>query len=169
MSFLLPETGLLFWMLISFGIVFFILRKYGFPVITSMIDERKKFIDDALLNAKAANEKLASVEEQSRKILENANTEQVRILREAVAVRENIIKEAQEKAEVESGRIIAVAREQINQEKEEALRNIRAQVAELSISIAEKVIRKELADNKERDNYMNTLIDEAFSTDKSQE
>ena len=118
MSFLLPETGLLFWMLISFGIVFFILRKYGFPVITSMIDERKKFIDDALLNAKAANEKLASVEEQSRKILENANTEQVRILREAVAVRENIIKEAQEKAEVESGRIIAVAREQINQEKE---------------------------------------------------
>lgn len=169
MSFLLPETGLLFWMLISFGIVFFILRKYGFPVITSMIDERKKFIDDALLNAKAANEKLASVEEQSRKILENANAEQVRILREAVVVRENIIKEAQEKAEVESGRIIAVAREQINQEKEEALRNIRAQVAELSISIAEKVIRKELADNKERDNYMNTLIDEAFSTDKSQE
>ena len=169
MSFLLPEAGLLFWMLIAFGVVFFILYKFGFPVITSMIDERKKFIDDALQNAKEANEKLAGIEEQSRQILEKANAEQVRILREAVAVRENIIKEAQEKAEMESGEIIASAREQINQEKEEALRDIRAQVAELSISIAEKIIRKELADDKARDKYMDTLINETFSTDKGKE
>ena len=169
MSFLLPEAGLLFWMLIAFGVVFFILYKFGFPVITSMIDERKKFIDDALLNAKEANEKLAGIEKQSRLILEKANAEQVKILREAVAVRENIIKEAQEKAEMESGKIIASAREQINLEKEEALRDIRAQVAELSILIAEKIIRKELTDDKARDKYMDTLIDEAFSTEKGKE
>lgn len=169
MSFLLPEAGLLFWMLIAFGVVFFILYKFGFPVITSMIDERKKFIDDALQNAKEANEKLAGIEEQSRLILEKANAEQVKILREAVAVRENIIKEAQEKAEMESGKIIASAREQINLEKEEALRDIRAQVAELSILIAEKIIRKELTDDKARDKYMDTLIDEAFSTEKGKE
>ena len=169
MSFLLPEAGLLFWMLIAFGVVFFILYKFGFPVITSMIDERKKFIDDALQNAKEANEKLAGIEEQSRLILEKANVEQVKILREAVAVRENIIKEAQEKAEMESGKIIASAREQINLEKEEALRDIRAQVAELSILIAEKIIRKELTDDKARDKYMDTLIDEAFSTEKGKE
>ena len=169
MSFLLPEAGLLFWMLIAFGVVFFILYKFGFPVITSMIDERKKFIDDALQNAKEANEKLAGIEEQSRLILEKANAEQVKILREAVAVRENIIKEAQEKAEMESGKIIASAREQINLEKEEALRDIRSQVAELSILIAEKIIRKELTDDKARDKYMDTLIDEAFSTEKGKE
>lgn len=169
MSFLLPEAGLLFWMLIAFGVVFLILYKFGFPVITSMIDERKKFIDDALQNAKEANEKLAGIEEQSRLILEKANAEQVKILREAVAVRENIIKEAQEKAEMESGKIIASAREQINLEKEEALRDIRAQVAELSILIAEKIIRKELTDDKVRDKYMDTLIDEAFSTEKGKE
>ena len=169
MSFLLPEAGLLFWMLIAFGVVFFILYKFGFPVITSMIDERKKFIDDALQNAKEANEKLAGIEEQSRLILEKANAEQVKILREAVAVRENIIKEAQEKAEMESGKIIASAREQINMEKEEALRDIRSQVAELSILIAEKIIRKELTDDKARDKYMDTLIDEAFSTEKGKE
>ena len=169
MSFLLPEAGLLFWMLIAFGVVFFILYKFGFPVITSMIDERKKFIDDALQNAKEANEKLAGIEKQSRLILEKANAEQVKILREAVAVRENIIKEAQEKAEMESGKIIASAREQINLEKEEALRDIRAQVAELSILIAEKIIRKELTDDKARDKYMDTLIDEAFSTEKGKE
>lgn len=162
MSFLLPEAGLLFWMLIAFGVVFFILYKYGFPVITSMVDERKKFIDDALNNAKIANEKLAGIEEQSKSILEKANAEQVKILREAVAIRDSLIKEAQEKAEAESTKMIAVAREQIAQEKEEALREIRAQVADLSIAIAEKIIRKELSDEKKHDAFMDSLLDEAF-------
>ena len=162
MSLLLPEAGLLFWMLLAFGVVFFVLYKYGFPVITSMIDERKKFIDEALDNAKLANARLAGIEEQSRQILEKANDEQVKILREAVAARDKIIKEAQEKAESEGARMLAEAREQIRQEKEDALREIRAQVAELSIAIAEKVIRKELSDDKAHDAYMDSLLDEAF-------
>ena len=166
MSFLLPEAGLLFWMLVAFGVVFFILYKYGFPVITSMIDERKKYIDEALENAKNANEKLAGIEEQSRQILEKANAEQVNILREAVVARDNLIKEAQAKAEMESAKILSMAREQIKQEKEDALREIRAQVAELSISIAEKVIRKELANDKEHEAFMNSLLDEAFEAPK---
>lgn len=162
MSLLLPEAGLLFWMLLAFGVVFFVLYKYGFPVITSMIDERKKFIDEALDNAKLANARLAGIEEQSRQILEKANDEQVKILREAVAARDKIIKEAQEKAESEGARMLAEAREQIRQEKEDALREIRALVAELSIAIAEKVIRKELSDDKAHDAYMDSLLDEAF-------
>lgn len=162
MSLLLPEAGLLFWMLLAFGVVFFVLYKYGFPVITSMIDERKKFIDEALDNAKLANARLAGIEEQGRLILEKANDEQVKILREAVAARDKIIKEAQEKAESEGARMLAEAREQIRQEKEDALREIRAQVAELSIAIAEKVIRKELSDDKAHDAYMDSLLDEAF-------
>jgi F-type H+-transporting ATPase subunit b len=162
MSLLLPEAGLLFWMLLAFGVVFFVLYKYGFPVITSMIDERKKFIDEALDNAKLANARLAGIEEQGRLILEKANDEQVKILREAVAARDKIIKEAQEKAESEGARMLAEAREQIRQEKEDALREIRAQVAELSIAIAEMVIRKELSDDKAHDAYMDSLLDEAF-------
>ena len=157
MSLLLPEAGLLFWMLLAFGVVFFVLYKYGFPVITSMIDERKKFIDEALDNAKLANARLAGIEEQGRLILEKANDEQVKILREAVAARDKIIKEAQEKAESEGARMLAEAREQIRQEKEDALREIRAQVAELSIAIAEKVIRKELSDDKAHDAYMDMV------------
>jgi F-type H+-transporting ATPase subunit b len=127
-----------------------------------MIDERKKFIDEALDNAKLANARLAGIEEQGRQILEKANDEQVKILREAVAARDKIIKEAQEKAESEGARMLAEAREQIRQEKEDALREIRAQVAELSIAIAEKVIRKELSDDKAHDAYMDSLLDEAF-------
>ena len=166
MSLLLPDAGLLFWMLLAFGVVFLILYKYGFPVITSMIDERKKFIDEAIDNAKLANAKLADIEEQGRKILEKANDEQVKMLREAVVARDNIIKEAHEKAEAEGAKILADAREQIRQEKEDALREIRALVAELSVAIAEKVIRKELSDDKVHEAFMDSLLDEAFVNTK---
>ena len=167
MSLLLPEAGLLFWMLLAFGVVFFVLYKYGFPVITSMIDERKKFIDEALDNAKLANARLAGIEEQGRQILEKANDEQVKILREAVAARDKIIKEAQEKAESEGARMLAEAKEQIRQEKEDALREIRAQVAELSIAIAEKVIRKNLDTDKEQMEMIDRMLDELTIVSKN--
>ena len=80
MSFLVPEAGLLFWMLVAFGVVFFVLYKYAFPAITSMIDERKKFIDDALANAKEANEKLGTIQQQGDELLRKAQDEQSRIL-----------------------------------------------------------------------------------------
>ena len=80
----MPDAGLLFWMLLAFGIVFFILYKYGFPVITGMIDERKRFIDEYLRSAKEANEKLANIKQESEAILKAAYDEQTRILREAL-------------------------------------------------------------------------------------
>lgn len=167
MSLLMPEAGLVFWMLIAFGIVFLILKRYGFPVITSMVDERKKFIDDALKNAKEANEKLAGIELQSQAILKSAHEEQTRILREAVVTRDQLIKDAREKAENEGGKMLAEARRLIQQEKEEALNEIRVQVAELSLSIAEKIVRKELAGTESQKVYLDNLVDEALATKDS--
>lgn len=163
MSLLLPEAGLVFWMLIAFGIVFLILRKYGFPAITSMIDERRKFIDDALRSAKETNEKLAAIEEQGKAILDNAREEQTRILREAAATREQLIKEAHARAEIETGKMLAETRRIIEQEKKEALDDIRAQVAELSLGIAEKIVRKELAGDESQREYAGKLLDEAIT------
>ena len=110
MSLLLPDAGLLFWMLLAFGIVFFILYKYGFPVITGMIDERKRFIDDSLRNAKEANEKLANIKQESEAILKAAYDEQTRILREAAQIREQIINEACVKAGDEGEKMLAEVR-----------------------------------------------------------
>lgn len=163
MSFLLPEAGLLFWMLLAFCIVFIILRKYGFPVITSMIDERKKYIDDALKNAKEANERLASIEQEGRDILNRANEEQTRILREAASMREQIIKEARQQAEREGAAMLAETRRVIEQEKENVLRDIRSQVADISIEIAEKVLRKELSGEKEQWEYADRLAEDILT------
>lgn len=163
MSFLVPETGLLFWMLLAFGVVFFVLYKYGFPVITSMIDERKRFIDDALLNAKEANEQLAGIQRRGDELLKSAHDEQARIIREAVAAREKLLAEAREKAQVESEKILQEARAVIRQEKEDALREIHAQVAELSLAIAGKVMRKELESDRQQQLYAKELAEEAIN------
>lgn len=164
MSLLLPDAGLLFWMLLAFGIVFFILYKYGFPVITGMIDERKRFIDDSLRSAKEANEKLANIKQESETILKAAYDEQTRILREAARIREQIINEACVKAGDEGEKMLAEVRTLIQHEKENAVREIRAQVAELSISIAEKVIRKELSTDAQQQEYTRILVDEVVET-----
>lgn len=163
MSFLVPETGLLFWMLLAFGVVFFVLYKYGFPVITSMIDERKRFIDDALQNAKNANEQLAGIQRRGDELLKSAHDEQARIIRDAVAAREKLLAEAREKAQMESEKILQETRAVIRQEKEDALREIRAQVAELSLAIAEKVMRKELESDRQQQLYAKELADEAIN------
>ncbi|MBQ7947668.1 MAG: F0F1 ATP synthase subunit B [Bacteroidaceae bacterium] len=163
MSILLPDAGLLFWMLVAFGIVFFILAKYGFPAITSMIDERKRFIDDSLKNAKEANERLANIKAEGEAILNAAREEQTKILREAAATREQLIKEAREQAEAEGSKMLAETKRLIEQEKEDALLQIRNSVAELSLSIAEKILRKELSGDKEQQAYANKMVDEAVA------
>ena len=82
MSLLVPDSGLLFWMLLSFGIVFFVLAKYGFPVIVKMVNERKEYIDRSLVVAKEANEQLANLKAEGETIMAKAHEEQARILNE---------------------------------------------------------------------------------------
>ncbi len=160
MSLLLPESGLLFWMLLSFGIVVFILAKYGFPVIIKMVEERKQYIDESLLVAQKAHDELSNIKQESEAIMNNARKEQVRIMSEAAQTRDQLIAEAKQKALVEAQKLIDEARKQIQTEKDEAIRDIRRQVANLSVDIAEKVLREKLDKKDEQMNMINRLIDE---------
>jgi len=156
-----PDLGLLFWMLISFGIVFFVLAKFGFPIIVKMVEERKAFIDKSLEAAKAANERLAGIHEESERILKKTRDEEIRILKEAQETRSKIIGEAKEQATVEAGKLIAEAKRAINKEKEVAIRDIRNQVADLSLEIAEKILRKNLDNPPAQRELVEKLIEEA--------
>ena len=160
MSLLLPDAGLLFWMLLAFGVVFFVLYKYGFPIITSMIDARKQYIDDALKGAKEANEKIAGIEQQCNGLLEEARRKQVEILHEATVAREQIMKEAREKADVETGKMINKAKREIQQQREEALNAVREEAAKVALAVAEKILRRELSDEERRQEYIEKLVDE---------
>ena len=167
MSLLLPDAGLLFWMLLAFGVVFYVLYKYGFPIITSMIDARKQYIDEALKGAKEANEKIANIEQQCNGLIEEARRKQVEILREATAAREQIIKEAHEKADAETERIIAAAKREIEQQREDAMNAVREEAAKVAVAVAEKILRRELAGEERQQQYVEKLVDEARSEQKA--
>ena len=157
---LTPDPGLIFWMLISFGAVFFILAKYGFPVIVKMVDERKAFIDKSLDSAKAANERLAGIQEESERILKQTRDLEVRMLKEAQETQNLIIGEAKEQAVVEAKKLITEAKTAIQKEKELAIRDIRNRIAELSIDIAEKILRKNLDNAAAQHELVQKLIEE---------
>ena len=100
MSLLLPDSGLLFWMFLSFGIVFVILAKYGFPVIIKMVEGRKTYIDQSLEVAREANAQLSKLKQEGDALVAAANKEQGRILKEAMEERDKIVHEARKQAEI---------------------------------------------------------------------
>lgn len=163
-SFLTPDPGLLFWMFLAFVIVFGVLAKFGFPVITKMVEDRKKYIDESLQNARIANEKLSSVKEESEKLIQEAREQQDKILKEAMATQQSIISEAKSKAQMESNKILEDAKKQIQVEKENAMREIRTQVADLSVSVAEKILLRKLGKTVEQDQFVERLVDEALTS-----
>lgn len=165
MNLMLPDTGLLFWMTIIFAILFFVLAKFGFPIITGMVEKRNKRIDDALAAARKAEEALAHINQEQDRILAETRAEQTRMLQEAAAERDSMLAIAREDALKEAAAVMKEAKERIHQEKEAALRDVRKEVALLSISIAEKVVRKELSTEAGQKELIDSLLSEIVDKD----
>ena len=163
MDLLMPESGLLFWMTLVFVIVFLILWKWGFPSIVKMVNDRKAFIDESIKKAHEANEKLANIQKESESMLQQAREKQASILKEAAETRDAIVEKAQAKAREEGTRLINEAKAQIDAEKQNAIRDIRSQVVELSVQIAEKVLRQNLSTDAKQMDLVNRLLDEVSS------
>ena len=167
MSLLMPDTGLLFWMLVIFAVVLAILAKWGFPVITSMVDKRKNYINESLQLARKADEKMSNLLKEQERIIREAREEQDKILKEAAEARNNIISQAKEQARDEAAKILAEAKVQIETEKESAVSQIRSQVAMLSVNFAEKVIRKTLSTDKEQKELIRKMVDESLKIEQT--
>lgn len=164
MSLITPDFGLLVWMTLIFGIVFFVLAKWGFPMITGSVEKRAERINDSIKAAKEAEEKLRNLAEEQSRMIEETRQEQSRILKEATASRDNIIAQAKNQARQEASRILEQARTQIAAEKESALRDVRKEVALLSVSVAEKVLKKNLSDGLGQAAFVDRLVDEIASS-----
>ena len=167
MSLLLPDSGLLFWMFVAFGVVFVILAKYGFPIIIKMVEGRKTYIDQSLEVAREANAQLAHLKEEGEALVAAANKEQGRILKEAMEERDKIVHEARKQAEIGGTTDVDSVKQQIQIEKDEAIRDIRRQVAVLSVDIAEKVLRKNLQDKESQMGMIDRMLDEVLTPNKN--
>ena len=160
MSLITPDFGLLVWMTLIFLIVFFILAKFGFPMITGMVDRRSERIGQSLEKAREAERRLSEVAGEQAALLEQARKEQARILKEAAESRDRMVEQAREQAKEEAAKIIDKARTEIESEREQALRDIRSQVASLSIDIAEQMVRKDLSQDSAQMALLDSLVDE---------
>ena len=161
MSLITPDFGLLFWMVVIFGLVFFLLAKFGFPVITQAVQKRSDHIADSLKAADEAEARLAGMAEEHARMLEETRLEQSRILKEASEARANIIAQAREEAQQEAAKLLEHAKVEIAAERESAICDIRRQVAMISVEVAEKIVRKDLGDGTDQLSLIDRMVDEA--------
>ncbi len=153
-----PAFGLIFWMFVSFALILFLLKKFAWKPILEMLDEREKTISDALNSAQRAKEEMTALRAGNEKLLQEARNERDNLLKEAREAKEMIINEARAKATDASDKILASARENISNEKMAAITELKNYVATLSIEIAEKVLKQELADPNKQKELVQTLL-----------
>ena len=159
MNLLTPDPGLLFWMVLAFGVVFFLLAKFGFPVIVKAINERKEFIEMSLLSAKQANERLAAIQKEGEQLLAEAKAQQKDIIAGAMQEKQRIVQAAQDEAQTTANQMIEDANLSIQAEKERSLQDVRNEVANLALDIAEKVIGERMKDDTLQRKTIEQLID----------
>lgn len=160
MELVTPEFGTVFWMLLSFLMILFILKKFAWKPILSALKEREASIDNALRSADKAREEMEQLETDNEKIIKEAKNERDNLLKDARLVKDMIISEAKEKAITETEKIIEDARVKIESEKDAALDEIKNQIAIFSIEIAEKILKKKLESTKDQKDMINDLLDE---------
>lgn len=160
MELITPDIGLLFWMTLAFGIVFFVLAKFAFPVINNMLKQREEEINTALEKAERTHQEMEKLQANNEMLLAQAREERDKILNEARQIHDKFIESAKVKANEEKDRIIESAREMIENEKMAAATEIKNQIADFSIKVAEKVLQKDLASDKEQLDYINRLLDD---------
>ena len=158
MELVTPEIGLIFWTTVVFSLLLVVLKKYAWKPILSAVDERNKSIEDALKAADKAKEEMLSLNVDNERILMEAKKERDILLKEGREIKDSIIAEAKDKAKVAAEKILTTAKEQIINEKMKAITELKNQVANLSIEIAEKIIKSELQDLNKQKELVTTAI-----------
>ncbi|MEY2916686.1 MAG: synthase subunit [Bacteroidota bacterium] len=160
MELLTPELGLLFWTLLAFLIVFFILKKYAWPAIVKGLHDRETSITEALATAEKVKLEMAQLKNDNEALLAKTREERGLILKEAKEIKDKIVNDAKDEAKAAASKIMADAQSTIQQQKMAALTDLKNQIGNLVIETSEKVLRKELSNKAEQENYIKTLAAE---------
>jgi len=160
-----PDTGLAFWMILVFGIVFFLLWKFAWPSIIKTLGERERYISESITAADKAQARFKEIEKEGVELLAKAREEQIQILQEGKVIRDRTVNEAKQIAKEEAEKILEEARRTVVKEREELKEELRKEVIETSVALAGKILRKELSNKAIRDGLLNKLIDEIETKD----
>lgn len=156
-----PGIGLIFWMTLAFGTVFFVLSKFAWPSILRALKEREQHIEEALQAADITKEEMKKLKIDNEKLLREAKDERDAILNDARKIRDKMIDEARIRANEEADRIVESARERIENEKMAAMVEMKNQIAKVSIDIAEMILREKMKSDKAQTDFIERIIDES--------
>ncbi|MBQ9417055.1 MAG: F0F1 ATP synthase subunit B [Bacteroidales bacterium] len=154
-----PGIGTFVWMLVSFGILAFILIKFGWPMLLKSLRSREEAIANSLGEAAKAREEMKHLVAHNEELMRQAKIERDEMLRTARVAGEDIVAKARAEATKEADRIVETARENINYEKLKAMTELKNQIATLSIEIAEKLLRAELSNKPQADELIRKELD----------
>lgn len=160
MELLLPKLGLMVWVLLAFLIVFFLLKKFAWKPIMTGLDEREGNIADAIASAEKIKLEMAQLKNDNEKLLAEAREERATMIKEAKETKDKMIADAKEEARAQASKIMTDANAAIQHQKMAALTEIKNTVGSLVVEVSEKVLRKELANKSEQENYISTLAQE---------
>lgn len=158
MDLLTPDLGLLFWQLVIFGALFFILSKFAWKPITASLKERDTNIQSALDMAEQTRREMTALKADNDKLLAQARAEREIILRGAKEAADKLLADTQKKAQAEGQRILEQARESMQNERVKMVADMKKEVVTLSIEVAEKVLRRELADKTAQEKLVQDLV-----------
>lgn len=154
MELVMPGIGVLFWTCLIFLILFFILKKWAFPVINGMLKKREEKISTALSQAETTRMEMERIQSENKTMLAEARLEREKILEEAGQIKRRIEDESRSKAQSEYEQMLAAAKNDIERERRMALDELKAQMASFSIDIAEKVLGSELSDRERQQAFI---------------
>ncbi len=160
MQLLTPGLGLIIWTLLSFLVVFFILKKFAWPAILGGLRKREQTIADSLATAEKIKSEMAQMKNENEAILAKAREERAQMLKEARETKDKIINESKEQAKIEANKIITDAQAAIDTQKMAALTEIKNQVGKLIIEVSEKILRKELSNKEAQEAHIKEMVDE---------
>lgn len=155
-----PDFGLIFWMFVSFAVLFLILWKFAWPAIMKMVDERADLIDKGVEYAQNAKQQLDNARRDADEYLAEARKQQAEILREADRMKTQIIEDARVEARAAAQKELDQAKQSIDQARKEAEQSIRDEVSTFALEIARKVVRDSLKDDKAQAKLVDTLLNE---------
>ena len=160
MDLLIPGFGLFFWTAIAFLAVLFLLKKFAWKPILSALDEREKGISDSLASAERVRAEMGMMKSEHETLLNQAREERTLLLKEAKETRDRMVNDAKDIAKEEANKIMTEARQQIEFQKNAAMVDVKNQIGTLVIEVAEKVLKKELSNRDEQNNYIKKLAEE---------
>lgn len=160
MSLLLPHLGLIVWTFLAFIIVLFILKKFAWGAIIKGLNERESNIANSIASAEKVKQEMAQLKSDNEVLLQNAREERAAMLKEAKDIKEKMINDAKDEAKTQAAKIIADAQASIQNQKMAALTDIKNQVGKMVVEVSEKILRKELSDKANQENYISKLAEE---------